>query len=264
MFISNTQVGSLARDGIQSENSMYVGSAIADYESWSLRQQLNEITVGKTGGLFLVERNINATLIGTSLGEYKDANTTFSAWDTEYSPQQVVRILDAIVGSNTKNRILTLGTSRSEVRITGADYWISVVSIKPNDIHNIDWILFVVIPQDDYLSRVQERRNNTIAISLSMCGFALVLLLLFTYFFFVRPIGSITADFDLACTMELEHIHEKREKEKYRTSFIKELHYLTESFDKMVSILGEYRSFIPAAILKDVQRNDEDFIVAKV
>eukprot|EP01060_Flectonema_neradi_P024780 TRINITY_DN33660_c0_g1_i1.p1 TRINITY_DN33660_c0_g1~~TRINITY_DN33660_c0_g1_i1.p1 ORF type:complete len:1174 (+),score=181.68 TRINITY_DN33660_c0_g1_i1:52-3573(+) len=264
-FISHDRVRRLISTGVQLEKEVFVGSAIADYESWSLRQQLNRITVGKTGGLFLVERTIDATLIGSSLGVFKASNQTYSAWDTTKSPEQVTGVLHAIVGGDTRERILDLGnSSQYDISVNGADMWVSVVSIRPSDIHNLDWLLFVAIPQDDYLSTVQERRNNTIAISLSLCAFALILLLLFTYFFFVRPIAGITSDFELACSMELEHILEKRNKERQCTSFVKEVHHLTQSFDKMVSILAEYRSFIPAAILKDVQRNDEDLIVAKV
>ena len=250
--------------------SFILGVVAADYETSALKFLFDRVKVAKTGGLFLVEKDPQALLISTNYP--CEANTRglecFSKpqrLDIEGEPERV-STFDAYAGpmpssvmqelhspaldsdgkwlSTSHQGIVTVVDETVTVR--GSKYWVKISPIigPPGaGITGIDWLLYIVIPQDDYMETIQER--TTVLLIASLCTVAATVgaLMLLVIFGFVRPIVGMSRDFERACCMNLDAVQADT------GNLVSEISFLQTHFATLVSNLKMYRPFLPPSCL---------------
>eukprot|EP01065_Artemidia_motanka_P040524 TRINITY_DN5098_c0_g2_i3.p1 TRINITY_DN5098_c0_g2~~TRINITY_DN5098_c0_g2_i3.p1 ORF type:complete len:1229 (+),score=338.54 TRINITY_DN5098_c0_g2_i3:383-4069(+) len=253
--------------GAQTMADRLLGVLIADYEAWSLQAVLDSITVGKTGGLFIIEQESEtAELIAASSSLPCPALLAGRAPGASFDPTCFVKTVDgspervsaydAYAGSIINDVMWGLfPDQRSHMTVGGkqersvSGYWVDVQPIDPKaeyGIDNVKWILFVVLPKSDFLDDVERARTRTLAVSVAVAAFTCVALLSVAIGMISRPIAFLIDDFDLACDMHIDDILSKPP----RMTVLRDISRLQRSFLVLCQHLKEYRSFLPAAVLK--------------
>ena len=251
------------------KTSFLMGVVVADYETVALTNLFLRVRVAKTGGLFLVQKDPGALLIAT--GYPCEANTRglecfskpqqgdieaelerVSAFDTYagFVPSHVMQELyepQLVDGAWTSQRHRGISRDMDEtVTVDGTRHWVKVSPITgPADelITGVDWLLFVVIPQKDYLHMVRERGTVLMATSLGAVGLLMGVLMVLVVLGFVRPIANISSDLGRACNLDLNEVRAET------GNAIAEIGDLQSHFLILVTNLRMYRPFLPLTCL---------------
>ena len=256
-----------------------LGIVAADYETSALKLLFDKVKVAKTGGLFLVEKDPQALLIST--GYPCEANTRglecFSKPqqdDIEADPERV-STFDAYAGPMPSSVMQELYSPKKNsdgkwvsaahqgittvvdetVTVRGSKHWVKISPITGPPgagITGINWLLYIVIPQDDYMEMIEER--TTVLLTASICTVAAIVsaLMVLVVFGFVRPIVNMSHDFELACLMNLDAI------EADTGNLVSEISYLQTHFGTLVSNLKMYRPFLPPSCLPGTEEDPNE------
>lgn len=145
--------------------SRLVGVISTDFVFLQLNKFLRSIEIGKSGkpvNAFIIEKS--GALISTSTND-----PTFIIRDT---------VTDRIFAQNSENEIVRRSVQQLikhqgnlnvsspnefEFEITGAKHFARVSPLK--DDMGIDWLILVVIPESEFMDKIQENTRSTIAIS---------------------------------------------------------------------------------------------------
>eukprot|EP01061_Rhynchopus_euleeides_P000573 TRINITY_DN10400_c0_g1_i1.p1 TRINITY_DN10400_c0_g1~~TRINITY_DN10400_c0_g1_i1.p1 ORF type:complete len:528 (+),score=153.92 TRINITY_DN10400_c0_g1_i1:111-1586(+) len=125
------------------------------------------------------------------------------------------------------------------VKFGGSEYWVRFRRIRPDDVHNVNWWVCVVVPHDDYLEQIRQNQVESLIVSLGLMAGLLALLLALAVVFFLRPVSVLIADFGSACSMNLEDISNDH------SGVVTEVRVLQDSFGVLVANLWIYRPFLP-------------------
>eukprot|EP01062_Namystynia_karyoxenos_P074119 TRINITY_DN7096_c0_g1_i1.p1 TRINITY_DN7096_c0_g1~~TRINITY_DN7096_c0_g1_i1.p1 ORF type:complete len:2281 (+),score=600.00 TRINITY_DN7096_c0_g1_i1:77-6919(+) len=253
--------------------SKLVGVVEGDYESWSLRDMLDTIPVGKTGGMFVVEQGEEGLLVAMSaslpcpalqagrqegdlydpmcfIKTTEDGPVRVSAYDAYAGP-----IVSGITNALFPDKSLQDLTEPLAASVSVGDtYWVDVVPLRRDNIRNVNWLLFVVLPKKDFFEDVEANRQETLYMSVATAGIVCICLVLSTQFMIARPIKLLIADFRIACDMRLEVILNQ----EIGCVPLREVWLLRQGFTTLCGHLAEYRSFLPSSLLEDMQAGADD------
>eukprot|EP01062_Namystynia_karyoxenos_P004186 TRINITY_DN11480_c0_g1_i1.p1 TRINITY_DN11480_c0_g1~~TRINITY_DN11480_c0_g1_i1.p1 ORF type:complete len:1208 (+),score=117.27 TRINITY_DN11480_c0_g1_i1:110-3733(+) len=267
-----------------------VGIIGGDYESWSLIAAIDSIEVAKTGGLFIIERNAEANLVAVSsslpceatrnsppdvdpppncfskqpvgVGGFVDVNADperVSAFDP-YGGPVVSGVMRALFQNGSHTAVS--GRRSVVVKIDDEQYWVEIVPIdpmagpadRPLGIGNVDWILFLVVPQRDYLRDVIRDRERTLYISIGIACLVAIIFAIIALWMVDAPIRTLLARMDLACDMRIDEALAKPP----RWEPVREICKLQTGFVTLCFRLREYRSFLPQSVLESQAEDEVD------
>eukprot|EP01062_Namystynia_karyoxenos_P042870 TRINITY_DN313_c0_g1_i1.p1 TRINITY_DN313_c0_g1~~TRINITY_DN313_c0_g1_i1.p1 ORF type:complete len:1130 (+),score=225.49 TRINITY_DN313_c0_g1_i1:89-3478(+) len=264
----------------QTTQDRLVGIVGGDYESRGLSDAMDSIEVGKTGGLFIVERDEDASLVAVSSSLPCEATRNarpdesprptcfvrqqedeFGRVDVNADPVRVSAyethagpVVNGVMSSIFPGRNHGGVGRRSVVASVGSeDYWVEVVPINPMTgpagaplgIGNVDWILFVVLPHRDFLAEANAAKEDTLAISISVICVVAAVLAAVGFGFIAAPIRILITDLAEAQEMRIDAILARHP----RFTPLREMSELQASFRVLCHFLREYRSFLPQALL---------------
>eukprot|EP01065_Artemidia_motanka_P018779 TRINITY_DN2212_c1_g1_i4.p1 TRINITY_DN2212_c1_g1~~TRINITY_DN2212_c1_g1_i4.p1 ORF type:complete len:784 (+),score=173.41 TRINITY_DN2212_c1_g1_i4:380-2731(+) len=137
--------------------------------------------------------------------------------------------------------------------LDGSKYWVDVKVIDPMGgpassplgISGDSWLLFVILPQDDFLADVRSSLNDTLAISVCIAAAVTVMLLAVSITMISWPLRKLNKDFEKAGSMQLDDILGGSNDR----SLLSDIAQLQEGFLVLTRQLREYRSFLPPAVL---------------
>ena len=249
------------------------GSVAVAFLAQTIGTLLRGITVSKTGSLFVTETGVNAWLVGTgfpckaSLFEGKECivkvggrrfgGENFTAPVVRVSafedhagevPKRITtNLFKPYYDPDTEEYIASRSLSSvRQIDTVISSNWVKVVNLKPSEITGIDWLIFIVIPQDDFLSDIIKKEHLTITLLCILAVVCVALLVAATYYAFVIPLSRINRDFTSACTMDLDNIKPSP------GSTIRELDRLMYGFNRLVGNLRGYRPFLPPSLFDEL------------
>ncbi|MEM6755405.1 MAG: cache domain-containing protein, partial [Cyanobacteria bacterium P01_C01_bin.38] len=211
-------------------NGKFEGVLAADLSLKQITTFLQKVKVGKTGQVFIVERD--GTIIGSSTNEkayFKkgDKIERLSASNST-SPliSKSVQFLKDKFGSlnNIKE------THQLEFELEDKDQLLQVTTF--NDKYGLDWLIVIVIPEADFMAQIDENRRNT----LLLCLLALVMAIVVSIIM-ARRISLPVSRLNQAAKDITEGEWEKAE--TVQGSRIDEVGELANSFKNMTSQLHE-------------------------
>jgi diguanylate cyclase (GGDEF)-like protein len=149
-----------ATQPVYSQQGNLVGVISTDFVFLQINQFLRSLKIGKSGQTFIIEKS--GALIATSTDD----------------PTFIIRgdKTDRILAQDSKNDIIRLSVQKLledrgkldsitefEFEVAGAKQFAQVSHLK--DKLGIDWLIVVVVPESDFMDKIQENTQTTIAIS---------------------------------------------------------------------------------------------------
>jgi diguanylate cyclase (GGDEF)-like protein len=148
-----------ATQPVYSQQGKLLGVISTDFVFLQINQFLRGLKIGKSGQTFIIERS--GALIATSTND-----PTFMIQGDK---------TDRLLAQDSKNAIIRLSsqklledgsklaTTEFEFEVAGAKQFVQVSPLK--DKLGIDWLIVVVVPESDFMDKIQENTQTTIAIS---------------------------------------------------------------------------------------------------
>ncbi|MCJ8281700.1 MAG: HAMP domain-containing protein, partial [Rivularia sp. ALOHA_DT_140] len=145
-------------------NGKFAGVLAADISLKQITNFLQKMRVGKTGQVFIVERD--GVVVASSTDEetyYKKGNKIerlIAANSNSALMRESIQFLKQRFGSlkNIKK------TQQLEFDIEGKGQFLQVTTFQ--DEYGLDWLIVIVIPEADFMSQINESQRNTILLSL--------------------------------------------------------------------------------------------------
>lgn len=156
---------------------------------------LKSLSIGKTGETFIMERS--GLLVSSSTKALQ-----FKMYETKDSKKSVVERIQAIESENPLIRSSTQEiknhfASLNDIQVTyqlnfdfqGKKEFLQVTPLK--DERGLNWLVVVVVPEDDFMERIEENTRLTIGLSISALILAM-LLGIFTSHWLTHPIMRLS------------------------------------------------------------------------
>ncbi len=130
---------------------------------------LEKLQIGKTGACFIIERP-SGNLVATSTNE-KPFRSNYSV---EKLPENKIKPLLAIDSSDERTQATAKGLQKkfgnfhsikSQQQLNFNKQFIQVLPF--NDNRGIDWLIVVVIPEDDFMEKINVNTRNTIILCIA-------------------------------------------------------------------------------------------------
>eukprot|EP00755_Sulcionema_specki_P025085 Sspe_Gene.82517::Locus_54085_Transcript_1_1_Confidence_1.000_Length_2483::g.82517::m.82517 len=252
--------------GVYDSKGRRTGVIEADYDDLRLPSLLRNVKVGKTGGLFVIERdgNLIVSTLGTSTGAVHHDNihasaTRLSSFNSTQVGPIVSGVMNAIFGGVNDPFLRTITDESLKISFGGSAYEVVTHEINPASltppIYNIDWLLVVVLPHADYMEEVDHNNNVALIISISLAVAVTLLLIFVSWAGFIHPLRILSKTMEQVQRMELD-----KAREMTPFGIVLEIRWLTASFVVMVKYLHEFRAYIAPGVLAGKMRQmDEDY-----
>lgn len=225
---------------VYSPSDELLGVVSIDIFLTHLSDFLETIEIGRTGGSFIIERS--GLLVASSTGELP-----FSKPD---SNGQVVRLLahehpTALVRDAAGFLLAQFGDyahitvgHQIEFTLNGQRHFLEVTPFR--DLHGIDWLIVVVIPEADFMAQINANNRSTLALIALALSVSVIL-------------GFLTADWVAQPVLRLNASARALARGAWTPvdapgSWIDEIHQLTVSFNEMAQQLQETLESLTAEI----------------
>jgi len=193
---------------------------------------LNGLQVGKSGETFILERS--GTLISSStsteenllVGSDDDLRRIQAVQSQNPKVQATARFLEAQFG--TLNRIQE--SQQLSFRLEGDRQFVQVTPFR--DDKGLDWLIVVVIPESDFMARINANTYNTILLCLGALGLATGLGIL-TARQITRPIQDLSVASQTLATKASNADLKEMGLTTIQSGGIREIESLSQSFDQM-------------------------------
>ncbi|MGE5655681.1 MAG: SpoIIE family protein phosphatase [Actinomycetota bacterium] len=213
---------------IYDEQHQLIGVADVDLLLSDINDFLRSLTIGRTGQTFIIERS--GMLVATSTPEKPftvENNIAKQLKATDSSnliTQQATRFLVNKFGNLGK----IVRGEQLDFMIEGQRYFLGVLPLR--DSKGLDWLIVVVVPETDFMERMQANKRHTILLCLAALAIATAIGIL-TARWIARPIQQLSAASQAIATGDLnQHVAVKGSHE---------LRTLAQSFNQMAQQLRE-------------------------
>ncbi len=197
------------------------------------RQFLGSLEIGKTGRLFIIEPN--GLLVGTSIKNQLPYLKKPQNGKIKLERMKATDISDPLIRA-TSQHLLTKFNSFSEIKYKQnldfvKDHDRNFVQVIPyRDNLGLDWLIITVIPESDFMERIQENTQLTILLSTITLLIAIVIGIL-TARWITKPILKLSQASQALALGEWENHDQKND--LIEPNNIKEISTLADSFNSM-------------------------------
>eukprot|EP00997_Jenningsia_sp_PLL12_P003304 NODE_160_length_2334_cov_111.713348_g138_i0.p1 GENE.NODE_160_length_2334_cov_111.713348_g138_i0~~NODE_160_length_2334_cov_111.713348_g138_i0.p1 ORF type:complete len:739 (-),score=193.33 NODE_160_length_2334_cov_111.713348_g138_i0:117-2309(-) len=228
-----------------------VGVFGVDYELNALQHLLQQMNVGKTGYIFIVE--LNGNLIASSKGAITQPDKQKLEADplrlaAHEAPEPIGPMASKMAPNQKWSDVQGMYT---EVVVGGEEHFVHVMDISAS-VPGVDWKLIVVIPHADFLAEIKESNRNTALICAGIALFAAAICTVATLAL-VRPIQVLSKRMRRAGDMQFDNVEEKG-------SHITEVSMMQLSFNFLVKQLMYYRDFMPNTLFAGNEEGEEESV----
>eukprot|EP00755_Sulcionema_specki_P013897 Sspe_Gene.55225::Locus_30396_Transcript_1_1_Confidence_1.000_Length_3425::g.55225::m.55225 len=121
-------------------------------------------------------------------------------------------------------------------------------NIELQKLRKIRWLLMYFTPDHVILGKANDSRETVLYLSIALSLVAVVFAACVAVFI-TSPLVQLATDVESVALMKIESLHR-------RTSFLKEVAALMESFRAMCAMMEEYKAFMPKTIFETVENGD--------
>jgi class 3 adenylate cyclase len=226
----------------------FMGLIAADLSLGEIRDYLMTVRVGKTGGIFLLERDGNLVAASADPQPFlqsRDAPQRIRAMD--YSDATVAR-----TSVNLEQRFGTLNKilGREFIQFDNGQQAEHVLVSPFGGLLGLDWLLVVVVPEADFMGEIYAGTRQTVMI----CMGILVTTVLFGTIFSTRiskPMRTLTERVQQVQAFKLDNNFDVR-------SIIAEIWSLANALARMQVGLSSFRRFVPDDLVRRILELGEE------
>ncbi|MGD1703433.1 adenylate/guanylate cyclase domain-containing protein [Dapis sp. BLCC M229] len=216
---------------IYQDNNQLIGVVGVDFVLSHIREFLQNLKIGKSGQTFIMERS--GFLVASSTSQ-----KPFSLKEQEVTRIKAENVDNALI-SNTANYLREYfgefskinQSQQLEFKLNGDRQFLQVVPFSDGE--NLDWLIVVVVPEEDFMDKINVNTRTTI----KLCLIAL---------FIATIVGILTSRWISYPVMLLSaasrEIARGKLNQKIEVKIVNELEVLAESFNLMAQQLQD--SFI--------------------
>lgn len=220
----------------------FVGVIAADLSLGEIRDYLMTVTVGKTGRVFLLERNGNLIAASADPQPFRQSNGAPS----RIRARDYVDATVARTSANLERRFGALNTILGH-RLIQFDHGQQAehILVSPfGDFLGLDWLLVVVVPEADFMGEIYAGTRQTVVI----CMGILLLTVLFGTIVSARiskPMKTLTERVQQVQAFKLDNKFDVR-------SIITEIWALANALARMQAGLSSFRRFVPENLVRRI------------
>ncbi|MEG4504773.1 PAS domain-containing protein [Microcoleus sp. F6_B4] len=215
-----------------------------------IRNFLQTLKVGKSGQIFIVERNGMLVASSTSEQPYRNKQR-FQAIDSK-------DVLTKATAKNLTERFKNINKIKISQQL---DFWLNeqknFVQVVPfQDGKGIDWLIVIAVPENDFMEQINRSRHTTILLCLLALFLATVLGIV-TSEWIARPIGLLGKAASAIADGDFE--------QKVAASSVKEISALATSFNLMsqqlkqsYAQLGDYSHSLEQKVAERTQALEQE------
>jgi len=150
---------------------------------------LQSLKIGKTGKTFIIERS--GLLVATSDPQqpYIRKNDQFQRLKAAEFDNELIRATAEHLKTRFGDFKQIKNTEQLEFSLNGKQELLQVVPFSDN--RNLDWVIVVVVPEEDFMGRIHDNTRTTIVLCLAALGIA-VLIGLFTSHWIALPLRKLS------------------------------------------------------------------------
>ncbi len=239
-FSSDSLAISAARPFYDNKTGTLLGVTHATLSLSQIGDFLDELKIGRSGQTFIMERSGDLVAcsrlqkpftISKEGGEEKR-----SRLQAIHSSNRLTRLTAQYLIKHFGDLRRIHGSQQIDFKIDGKRQFLQVTPFA--DTHGLDWLIVVVVPEDDFMNRINANTRTTIL----LCLLALVL---------ASVVGILTARWISRSILRLSKasraIASGQLDQKVEPEGIDELELLAQSFNKMAKQLQESFAAIPAS-----------------
>lgn len=224
---------------VYDQNKKIIGVLSIDHLLSQISDFLSNLKVSKSGKIFILERN--GLLVASSASElpYTTVNGNSQRLNTINSQDPLIKATAQYLQTKFGNLQAIKNSQEIDFIFKGQHQFVQVTPWQ--DKLGIDWLVVVVVPETDFMERINANNRTTIL----LCLWALVIatgLGIYTSHWIVKPILRLSAASGAIAAGNL--------KQTVNVKFIKELSVLAQAFNGMAGQLRQSFSFLE-------QTNDE-------
>ncbi|MEA5469041.1 ATP-binding protein [Spirulina sp. 06S082] len=219
-------VASASRPIYDTQNQL-LGMLAADIHLLKLGDFLNNLEIGRSGDIFILERD--GAIIANSGKEppfvlvNQEIKRINALESTNPIVQQITREIQQRFGS-----LKDITTENFTVNLQGERYFVDIDSWQ--DKYGLDWLVVLAIPEREFMAQIQDNTRTTIFLCLGALGIASIIGI-FTSRLIVQPILQLNQASQKMASGNL--------KQTVPENGIRELNYLSHSFNQMAGKLQE-------------------------
>ncbi|KAL9649849.1 hypothetical protein ABK040_009662 [Willaertia magna] len=196
--------------GQQNTKSKFLGIVTADLTLANLNVFLASFRIGKKGYSFITDRN--GYLIASSIRKASDIGSINERVHVSNISEKAIRVVGSYFLSTNDNSSLNdnygnfegiNATTFGKVSIGGVNHFVEVSPFIESK--NLDWLVFVVLPNTDYLLIINTNYFIVIGITFAMILISFLLSLLFCYSI-IKPLKKLKSELKLVKQLNLEPI----------------------------------------------------------
>jgi two-component system, sensor histidine kinase ChiS len=134
---------------------------------------LNSLKIGKSGQIFIVERN--GTLLATSTPEkpFRTQNNKRELFKVVESGDEVTQATSKYLATQFQDLHEIKNSQQLNFAINGQRQFLKVLPFQ--DGKGLDWLIVVVVPESDFMEQIEANSRTTVFLCLAALGMATVL-----------------------------------------------------------------------------------------
>jgi signal transduction histidine kinase/DNA-binding response OmpR family regulator len=240
-FSSPSLAISAARPFYDDRTGTLIGVTNATLSLSQVSDFLQNLKIGRSGQTFIMERSgdlVACSLLQQPLVLNKDgAKETWRQVQATDSSNRLTRLTAQYLIKHFGNLRRINSSQQLDFKIDGKRQFLQVTPFA--DAHGLDWIVVVVVPEDDFMQQINANTRTTILLCLGALVLATVLGIL-TSSWITRPILRLSkASSALAKRAATSDFVSSQLDQKVEVEGINELELLAQSFNQMAQQLQE-------------------------
>ena len=226
----------------------FVGLVAADLTLGEMHDYLQTIRIGKTGRVFLMERD--GTLIAASAEAtpfVRSADSSRRVRAVEYADAEVAR-----VSARLEQHFGTLDPIGKLQQLQFGDgKAVEHVLVSPfNDAFGLDWLLVVVVPEADFMGGIYAGTRKTIMICIGILALTLVFGVVYSAWL-SKPMRELSEQVQQVQQFKLDNSFDVG-------STVAEVGSLADALARMQTGLSSFRRFVPADLVRRILELGEE------
>ncbi len=236
------EIGITAAQPLYDRQNNLQGVMAVDLILAKISDFLNSVKVSAKGQTFIIERS--GLIVATSTGEKPFIFVQDNQGNSSTHRLKATESKNPLTHSTSTFLSDRFGDLRNIDRIYQLDFKLGdklqFVQVLPyHDPRNLDWLVVVVMPEDDFMAQINTNTRNTFLLCLAALGIAIVSGIL-TSRWIAKPISRLSsASHELATLFESPILSEVDLDQNVNASGINELETLAHSFNQMANKLRE-------------------------
>lgn len=234
------------------KNKKLQGVFITTVNLFQIGDFLKSLKIGKTGQAFIIERN--GWLVATSTGEqpFKKENKAYGAVRIKATQTK-----DPLTSTTAKyieahaKEIDLNKTAYFNFEIEGKNQFVVVRPFK--DKLGLDWLISVVVPEEDFMDKINKNTTNTILLCL-LAMFSAILIGIYLTRKITKPLLDISKEMHEIANFELY-------KNDNPESFFSEIEHIQSSLVAMKKGLRSFEKYVSSEIVRRLIKNKKEAIL---